>query len=96
MKFLENLKIEKKNRNLQNFSVSGICHFSNSNKEYSRDDNEELEDLPDWHPNKPKQGMNIKKLDGRDHLTTWSEAKKGKQFGMYVKPIPGTGHFTNI
>lgn len=38
---------------------------------------------------KPKQGMDTRKLDGRDHITTWSEAKKGQQLGMYVNTVPG-------
>ena len=33
--------------------------------------------------------MDTTKLDGRDHITTWSESKKGQQFGMYVTTKPG-------
>ena len=42
-----------------------------------------------WDERKPKQGMDTRKLDGRDHITTWSEAKKGQQLGMYVNTVPG-------
>ena len=42
-----------------------------------------------WDERKPKQGMDTRKLDGRDHITTWSEAKKGQQLGMYVNIVPG-------
>lgn len=58
-------------------------------KEYEEDDDIELEDLDMWDERKPKQGMDTTKLDGRDHLTTWSEAKKGKQLGMYVQTVDG-------
>ena len=33
--------------------------------------------------------MDTTKLNGRDHITTWSESKKGQQFGMYVTTKPG-------
>ena len=33
--------------------------------------------------------MDTTKLDGRDHVTSWSESKKGKNFGMYVTTTPG-------
>jgi len=58
-------------------------------KEYEEEDDMELEDLDMWDERKPKQGMDTRKLDGRDHITTWSEAKKGQQLGMYVNTVPG-------
>lgn len=58
-------------------------------KDYGNPDAEEMGELPSWHPDKPKEGMIIKNLDGRDHLTTWSESKKGKQFGLYINVIEG-------
>jgi len=58
-------------------------------KEYEEEDDMELEDLDMWDDRKPKQGMDTRKLDGRDHITTWSEAKKGQQLGMYVNTVPG-------
>ena len=33
--------------------------------------------------------MDTTKLNGRDHLTTWSQTKKGQQVGLYVTPVPG-------
>jgi len=58
-------------------------------REYEDPDDVELEDLAFHDPRKPKQGMDVKKLDGRDHITTWSESKKGQQFGLYVETVPG-------
>jgi len=58
-------------------------------KEYEEDDDVELEDLEFHDPRKPKQGMDISKLDGRDHVTTWSQSKKGQQFGLYVNVVEG-------
>ena len=48
-----------------------------------------MEDLPFYDERKPKQGMDTRKLDGRDHVTTWSESKKGQQFGLYVNTVDG-------
>jgi len=58
-------------------------------REYEADDDVELEDLPFYDERKPKQGMDTRKLDGRDHVTTWSESKKGQQFGLYVNTVDG-------
>ena len=33
--------------------------------------------------------MEVAKLDGNDHVTTWAENKKGKEFGLYVTTTPG-------
>merc|ERR1712130_313274 len=61
-------------------------------KEYEEDDDVELEDLEFHDPRKPKQGMDISKLDGRDHITTWSQSKKGQQFGLYVNVVEGKNY----
>jgi len=58
-------------------------------RDYEKDDDVELEDLPFYDDRKPKEGMDIKKLDGRDHITTWSQSKKGQQFGLYVETVKG-------
>ena len=42
-----------------------------------------------WDERRPKKGMDTTKLDGRDHVTTWSESKKGQQLGLYVTVVPG-------
>ena len=43
-----------------------------------------------WDERRPKKGMDTTKLDGRDHVTTWSESKKGQQLGLYVTVVPGS------
>ena len=57
--------------------------------EWGLDDDEDLEDLHHLDPRRPKQGMDTTKLDSRDHLTTWSQTKKGQQVGLFVTPVPG-------
>ena len=58
-------------------------------REWAEEDEIDVEDLPIWDPRRPKKGMDTTKLDGRDHVTTWSESNKGKQFGLYVTIVPG-------
>lgn len=57
--------------------------------EWEEDDDVDIEDLPHWDERRPKKGMDTTKLDGRDHVTTWSESKKGQQLGLYVTVVPG-------
>ena len=57
---------------------------------WAEEDEIDVEDLPIWDPRKPKRGMDTTKLDGRDHVTTWSESNKGKNFGLYVTIVPGS------
>lgn len=57
--------------------------------EWEEDDDVDIEDLPMWDERRPKKGMDTTKLDGRDHVTTWSESKKGQQLGLYVTVVPG-------
>ena len=59
------------------------------NKQYEKYDDIEIEDLPTGHRYKPKEKLDIKKMDPRDHLTTWNEAKKGKTYALYVETIAG-------
>ena len=65
-------------------------NFNWNIREWEDDDDIDIDDLPIWDERRPKQGMDTTKLDGRDHITTWSESKKGQQFGMYVTTKPGT------
>ena len=51
---------------------------------------DDVNDLPDWHPDKPKRhNIDINKINARDHLTVWNESKWGKQLGMWVQPVEG-------
>ena len=45
-----------------------------------------------WDERRPKKGMDTTKLDGRDHVTTWSESKKGQQLGLYVTVVEGQSY----
>ena len=49
--------------------------------------------MPFHDPRKPKEGLDVSKLRGDDHLTTWSQSNKGKQMGLYVETVPGTFNF---
>lgn len=51
-------------------------------EKWEEEDDIDIEDLPTWDERRPKQGMDTTKMDGRDHVTTWSESKKGKQMGQ--------------
>ena len=51
-------------------------------EKWEEEDDIDIEDLPMWDERRPKQGMDTTKMDGRDHVTTWSESKKGKQMGQ--------------
>ena len=75
--------------------------------EWGLEDDEDVDDLHHLDPRRPKEGMDTTKLNGRDHLTTWSQTKKGQQVGLYVTPVPGlsqvmleyglwSNHFTTI
>jgi len=57
--------------------------------EWGLEDDEDVDDLHHLDPRRPKEGMDTTKLNGRDHLTTWSQTKKGQQVGLYVTPVPG-------
>lgn len=57
---------------------------------YGWDDDEDINDIDDKHnPNYKKEGMDIKKLNGDDHITTWSQSKKGQEYGLVVETVPG-------
>ena len=57
--------------------------------EWEEGDEIEISDLPFWDSRKPEQGMDVNKLDGNDHVTTWAENKKGKEFALYINTITG-------
>ena len=75
--------------------ISVYAHYFCLFRDFDEPDDIDVEDLPIWHPDKPKRGMDTTKLDGRDHVTTWSESNKGKQFGLYVTIKPGRSHSQN-
>ena len=62
-------------------------------REWEEGDHIEVEDLPFWDSRKPQPGMEISKLDGRDHVTTFSESKKGRELGLYIKVSSGSHIF---
>ena len=51
-------------------------------EKWEEEDDIDIEDLPMWDDRRPKKGMDTTKMDGRDHVTTWSESKKGQQMGQ--------------
>ena len=85
-----------------NYLLKGVDGITNDwfvgqlDREYEADDDVEVEDLPFYDERKPKQGMDTSKLDGRDHVTTWSQSKKGQQFGLYVNTVEGNLVIYNI
>ena len=70
--------------------------FDPAFRAWAEEDEIDVEDLPIWDPRKPKRGMDTTKLDGRDHVTTWSESNKGKNFGLYVTIVPGSSFLRNL